>query len=97
MDDMKSLREIIVEKGDDYEFEEIDTDHLIGLVNEEARVIHAVLERTAVVYPFNDNHNRSLGRLEVVMVWPRDIKWRKRLTFNSIWDRQGDKKSGFSN
>lgn len=94
MNDMKSLRQIIVEKGVEYESEEIDTTHLIGLLNEEARIIHAVLERTAVVSPFNNKYNRSLGRLENVMVWPRDIKWRKRLMVDLGFQRRNHSSPG---
>ena len=78
MDDMKSLADIITEKGNEYEFEEINPDHLIGLVNGEPRVVHAILERTAIVYPFSDSTERAVRRLGLVMVWPRDIVWRQR-------------------
>src|SRR6266704_1047130 len=80
MDKMKSLYQIITEKGADYEMESINSDHLVGMVNDEPRVIRAILERTAVVHPLNDSSPvaREVRRLEKVMVWPRDIIWQTR-------------------
>lgn len=85
-EEMKSLRQIIVEKGAEYEFVEIVANKLVGLVKGEARVVRAILDRTAVVHPFNDDspNARKLARLDEVMVWPRDIEWRQRPSIFTI-------------
>lgn len=88
MEDMKSLFQIIVEKGDAYQLEEIDAEHLVGFFQDEPVVIKAVLENTAVVHPLNDDSppKRRLARLESAFVWPRDIRWKLR-PVSSIFQR----------
>lgn len=80
MEDMKSLFQIIVEKGDAYQLEEIDAEHLVGIFKDQPVVIRAVLDNTAVVHPLNDNSPavRRLAKLEAAFVWPRDIRWKLR-------------------
>ncbi len=78
--EMKTLHQIIVEKGADYEYESIDCSHLIGMVGGEPRVIRAILDKAAVVHPLNDSSSyaREVRRFEKIMVWERDIVWEPR-------------------
>lgn len=77
MNDMKSLRQVIVEKGVEYEDEEI-VPQFVGLIDGEPRVIYAILERTAVHHALDNDADRELKKLEQIMVWPRDIRWQRR-------------------
>lgn len=81
MNEMKSLHQLMIEKGADCEVEEINAEHLVGMVNGTPLVIRAVLDRTAVVHPLNDDSPvvRRLAALHEVFVWPQDIKWKLRL------------------
>lgn len=80
MNEMQSIHQIIVAKGAEYEVQEIDSEHLIGVVAGSPYVIRAILDRTAVIHPFDDDSPtaRKLSRLDQTFVWPRDIKWKDR-------------------
>jgi hypothetical protein len=91
MPEMKSLHQIIVEKGEEYEWERIVPLHLVGMVDDNPRVITAVLERTAVVHPLNDDSPRvrEVIPLHRVSIWPQDIKWEQRPFVDIQYSRRG--------
>jgi hypothetical protein len=80
MSEMKSLHQIIIEKGSEYDWQRIDPIHLVGTVDGSPRKIRAILDRTAIVNPLNDAspEARSVVPFHRIMVWPQDIKWEQR-------------------